>query len=259
MGPATYRQFRELEERHWWFQGMYAMCRDELRRRIPLINGSERFGTILDVGCGTGYWANWLNEEGEVFVLDNSQDAMHLCHERGLRRLIQGSADELPIANERCDFVTALGVLEHLDKDKQFLKEMCRVLKPGGYGLLLTSAYQFLWARHDEIVRHRRRYVRTSIARMIKTAGLESVKLSYVNAILLAPIFLLRCAKRGRGPVHIEEGSPDLFMPPRALNWFLYRLLRIESLLLEWLTFPFGVGLIAVVRKPQGNLASRNL
>ena len=67
MDRAAYQQLYELERTHWWFQGMYALCRDELTRRVPS-NGSRAPRVIVDVGCGTGHWAEGFDEEAHLTV-----------------------------------------------------------------------------------------------------------------------------------------------------------------------------------------------
>ena len=166
---------------------------------------------------------------GEVVALDFASEALVCCRKRGLALLVQGSAEDLPLADGRCDVVTALGLIEHVDHDRQFLQEIRRVLKPGGHGLLLTSAYQFLWGQHDEAVHPKRRYLKRPLERLIQDAGLEVVKASHVNTILFLPILLLRWLERLRlRPVKAGQGSPDLFQLPAVLNNMLYLLLRLR-------------------------------
>lgn len=249
MEPFVYRQFYELERTHWWFQGMYAICRDILRKHVVADNSRIR-RAILDVGCGTGLWTTYLVDYGRVFALDNSSISIDLCRAQGVGRVIRARAGNLPIADSTCDVITALGLIEHLEDDEGFINEVRRVLKPGGYALLLTSAYMFLWGSHDDVAHHKRRYTHYSLAKKIRKYGLEIVKISYVNTFLFLPILFMRLIERvGSRRKCAHAVSPDLFLLPYPLNQLLYVLLILELYLLRRVSLPLGVGLIALVRK----------
>lgn len=249
MEQAVYEQFYKLEKDHWWFAGMRTICRSLLGR---LTIGTDRGRTrSLDVGCGTGLWTTELDSFGQVCGLDLAPDALEFCRRRGIQRLVQATADRLPFRSESLNLITALGLIEHLDNDTRFLSELSRVCKPGGYVLLLTSAYDFLWSQHDDIVHHKRRYTRTRFSRLLTTSGFQVLRSTYVNTLLFLPILGVRFVQRLSGvSATAQYGSPDVFMPPSLVNRFLYGLLWAEARLLNFVSFPFGVGLLAIVRKP---------
>ncbi len=99
-----------------------------------------------------------LSEFGEAEGVDVSTEALSFCRERGLAQVKQGAAESLPYADNSFDLVTGLDVVEHLDDDLAGLKEMRRVLRPGGKTLLFVPAFMFLWGVQDDISNHRRRY-----------------------------------------------------------------------------------------------------
>jgi len=247
---GVYQQFYDLEQDHWWFAGMRAICRSLLKR---LWLGSDRGPTTcLDVGCGTGLWTKELDAFGHVCGLDVAPDALHFCRKRGIDRLVRATVEHLPFRPDSFNLITALGLIEHLDDDTRFLSELSRVCRPGGYVLLLTSAYDFLWSRHDDIVHHKRRYTKAQFLRLLTTSGFDVMRTTYVNTFLFVPILAIRLLQRVSPASAItHNGSPDVFMPAPWVNGLLYAILRAEARLASVVSFPFGVGLLAVARKPM--------
>lgn len=129
-----------------------------------------------------------------------------------MTRLVRASALQLPLASASFDVITMLGVIEHLDDDKDVCAELHRVCRPGGIVLFLTSAYQFLWSRHDEIVHHKRRYTDEQFRKLLERVGFETIRSSYVNAILFPLVLAIRLAQRmlgitGRGRTALRTSS----------------------------------------------------
>jgi SAM-dependent methyltransferase len=156
MQQHTYSIMYRIEESHWWFTGRKRIIAGFVER---ICNGStEHSPHILDVGCGTGANLEMLAQFGQAAGVDVSPDALAFCRERGLQDVRQGEAEHLPYADASFDLVTGLDVVEHLDDDIAGLKEMRRVLRPGGRALLFVPAFMFLWGVQDDVSHHRRRY-----------------------------------------------------------------------------------------------------
>jgi SAM-dependent methyltransferase len=189
-----------------------------------------------------------------VVGLDIATEALRCCQARGLRRLVRASAERLPVADGSCHLITALGLIEHVEDDAQFVGELARVCRPGGYVLLLTSAYRALWSRHDDLVHHKRRYTRRGLKALLTGKEFEIVKLSYVNMFLLPAIVGFRLLRSLISPraSSSHNGTPDMFQPSEPINRLLYAILRVEQGLLRYVELPFGVGLVALLRRtPQ--------
>ena len=250
MEKEVYQQFYDLERDQWWFAGMRLICRTVLERRLG--GAGAGAARCLDVGCGTGLWTKELERFGPGWGLDFSPEALAFCRQRGMARLVRASASSLPFADGSFGLLTALGVIEHLDDDKGMLAELHRVCKPGGHVLFLTSAYQLLWSRHDEIVHHKRRYTDDQFRKLLEGAGFETVRSTYVNTFLFPLVLAVRLVQRMLGTTETAgSGSPDVFMPPAIINRLLYLVLWAEAKLLRVMGFPFGVGLLALARKPS--------
>ena len=176
MDPKLLTAFATVERTHWWFTA----------RREILLSVTDRFvpagGSILDVGCGTGYFIESVSGRYETWGVDPSPAAVAMCHERGLERVVEGSAYDLAAVNgRRFDAVTFLDVLEHLDDDATALREAFRVLRPGGVIIATVPAFMFLWSGHDVVNHHRRRYRLRQLESLFLGAGLGIERLTYFN------------------------------------------------------------------------------
>jgi SAM-dependent methyltransferase len=239
-----YRTTYELVDHNWWFVGM---------RRISLqLLGSSVEGPILDVGCGTGIMLEHLEPVGEATGLDFSSTALEFCRKRGAERLVQARGEQLPFGDGTFGAVTAFGVVEHIDADREAVREWARVLRPGGSVVLLTSAYQWLWSGHDVSNHHTRRYVVREVEGLLREAGLEPTKVSYVNAFLFPPILAVRLVERLRRGSKPPEPHKDTGEVPAPANRLLLALLGLEGRILGRTRgrLPFGVSIVARAVKP---------
>ncbi len=250
MEEQDYRTTYDLEDHNWWFVAMRRIGMSLLAPawRRPAGTPPPR---ILDVGCGTGIMLEHLEPYGPATGLDFSATALEFCRKRGATRLVQGQGERLPFADDSFDVVTAFGVVEHIEDDEGAVAEWCRVLKPGGYLVLLTSSYQWLWSGHDVSNHHVRRYVLRQVREMLEGAGLRSERLSYVNTLLFPVILAIRVVERLRRRGAPPEPHKDTGEVPEPLNRLFVRLLEFEGRMISRTPLPFGVSIIGRATKPE--------
>jgi ubiquinone/menaquinone biosynthesis C-methylase UbiE len=95
----------------------------------------------LDLGCGTGAITVPLVERGfDVLGIDHSAEMLEIAERklaeatgRGTYRLITGDVRALPVGDAEFDCVTCQGLLHHLEDFDHCLRELVRVLRPGGF------------------------------------------------------------------------------------------------------------------------------
>ena len=247
MQQHTYAIMRRVEESHWWFFGRRQIIRSFLVRifRDLKASGKGEALKILDVGCGTGANLEMLSEFGVAEGVDVSPEALSFCQARGLEKVKLGAAEALPYDDSSFDLATGLDVVEHLDDDLAGLKEMRRVLRPDGRALLFVPAFMFLWGVQDDISNHRRRYRLKELKDVVRRAGFEVERSTYVNISFFTPIFLGRLLMRATGLRPESENNITIGF----LNGVLGRLLAAERGPLRYVNFPFGVSIICVARR----------
>lgn len=97
-------------------------------------------GNILDVGCFNGFVLEYIKKMGnyEAFGVDASSQAVDACKNKGLNVALADLEKGIPFEDNFFDGVIGLEIIEHLADTDHFLKEIYRVLKPGGKLLLST-------------------------------------------------------------------------------------------------------------------------
>lgn len=255
-----------LETNYWWFVGRRAIVKSLLCEALTTRPKSGRALRLLDIGCGTG--ANLptvtdvvMSEQstpgGHVAALDYSPLALDFAqqHLGDLPvALLRGDATSLPFASNSFDIVTMLDVLEHVENDTAAVREIFRVLKPGGAFVLSVPAYQKLWSAHDEALHHFRRYEYSGLRTVLQSGGFEVWRLSFAMS-LMPPIawfwrrFVLPFQpQRPRDATRHSEGAV-LPSVSTAVNAALVKYLECEGRIIARRPFKFGTSLVAIARK----------
>lgn len=243
MEQAYELQTHQVEEAHWWYRG-----RREIIRAV--LDGLElpARARILDAGCGSGRNMVELAHYGTVIGAELSERAVAKARERGAGEVVCCSLEDLPFDGNSFDLAVCLDVIEHLDDDLAALKELRRVVAPGGFLVVTVPAYQWLWSHHDVVNQHRRRYSRRRLLAVAARAGWRCERASYFNSLLLPVAVVARLLSR----LTVKGGdrSTDLWLPPKPLNGLLERPLLVEAALLRrgrW-SLPCGLSVLAVLR-----------
>jgi ubiquinone/menaquinone biosynthesis C-methylase UbiE len=117
-------------------------CIDYARERFEVIAGTTGwpYATALELGCGTGFFLLNLKQAGVIdagHVTDISPGMVAVAQRnaRGLGFEVEGrvaDAERLPYDDDTFDLVVGHAVLHHIPDVEQSLREVIRVLKPGG-------------------------------------------------------------------------------------------------------------------------------
>jgi SAM-dependent methyltransferase len=240
--------------------------------RLGLAPGSR----VLDLGCGDGRHlrpTRFLSgvtgvalDIGESEVAATARQlraidagdplAGSAAADAGPWLVLRGDGYALPFQDESFDCVIASEILEHLHDDEQSLREIRRVLKPGG--LLAVTVPRWLpericWALstsyHSVPGGHVRIYRRRQLARRLARHGYELIGRHYAHA-LHSPYWWLVCLLGTKE----ERKIVDLYH--RFLLWHMFSGQRVTYRLEQALDPLIGKSLVLYTRKnglPAGN------
>ena len=242
MDQSLYRLFFQIQKKHWWFVAKKKIVLNLIGRYLPETHNQK----ILDIGCGSGLMLNALENIGETCGMDMSDDAIHFSKEIFCGTIRKGMLpDNIPYDNDSFSLIVALDVIEHVDEDTRALAAIRSRLAEGGKAVITVPAYMFLWSAHDVLNEHKRRYTLTNLAAKLSEAGFNIEKISYFNTLLFPAVYVVRMLNN----VLKRDGASDVEMPGKVMNYLLEKTFGIEKYLLRFMNLPFGVSILAVVRK----------
>lgn len=244
MKENYYNVLYKAEINHWWYRGR----RKFIHYLIGKYKNSSHNLKVLDVGCGTGALLGELAYYCDVFGLDFSDKAVSFCRERGIANVTKGLVQSIPFNDCSFDFVLAMDVIEHIKDDDKAIRELYRVLKPGGVVIIFVPAFMFLWGVTDVVSQHFRRYTKREIQKKITKENFSIVRGTYFNTLLFTPILLVRWFTKLL-PIQYRP-SHEVGMKNGIMNKVFDIIFNLEIKLLNFINFPFGVS-VAIIAKKQ--------
>jgi SAM-dependent methyltransferase len=231
-----YEALDRVERDHWWFEALRELVGECLRGERPPP------ARVLDVGCSTGHLLASLPSEYERTGVDVDPAAVELA--RRLRpgiRFLEGEIERLPFEDASYEVVLATDVVSAVgvEDDLQALRELRRVLVPGGTLLVQVAAYEWLRSGHDRVAGTARRYTAGSLERLLREAGLVPRRVTYRVTLLFPVAAVRRLLRRGRDESDVAPVNP-------RLNRALRRVMGLEHPLACRRRLPFGLSVFAV-------------
>lgn len=165
-----------MKSHEWGTAPEFVGPRHDLRERLllDLFLSASPGNRVLDAGAGQGTMSTRLERLGfEVTSTDSSQAAVEVLLGRLGGEVRQADVTELPFEGESFDGALLAEVLEHVEDDRAALRELVRVLRPGGVLALSVPADPSLYGPSDEWAGHVRRYTRSALLDACRAAGLE--------------------------------------------------------------------------------------
>jgi len=221
---------------YWWYRA---------RARLLRVALADFVGTptrVLDVGSADGPSVGWLRGDHQHVTLDVS--AQGLVPGEG----VCGSVLALPFRDGTFEVVGAFDVLEHCEPEAQAMRELARVLTPGGRLLLSVPAYQWAWTDHDVQAGHHRRYTRGRVLRAVRDTGLVPHRVTYAFTIVF-PFFVAERVLRRVAQSLGAQTRRRLTPVPPFLERLLMLLSGVDARLLAGRDLPFGSSVLVAAVK----------
>jgi SAM-dependent methyltransferase len=227
----------------------------------PLIERFDAESThALDVGSANGPGNFWAGRAANVRSVDPDP--------RGLPAGgVCARLPELPFADESFDVVTAFDVIEHCESESDAVREVFRVLRPGGLFLMSVPAYQWAWTDFDVANGHHRRYTRGRAVSALSGNGFRVLRSTHAFSAVFPAFAAQRLGARlkeglrrgGRldGPVDVVPVTP---VSP-VVERLLLRLCQVDERVLRRHDLSFGSSVLVAAERPssaRGGSADRS-
>jgi len=145
--------------------------------------GLKKGDNFLDIGCGRGEFLKGFIDCGlNGHAVDQSDAARKYCPEAEL--LISDIENEgIPYPDNFFDVVHSKSVIEHFHYPEKLLKEMYRVLKPGGLAITLCPAWEYNYRIYFEDYTHRTPFMLESLRDIQIIHGFVDVKVEFFRQL----------------------------------------------------------------------------
>jgi 2-polyprenyl-3-methyl-5-hydroxy-6-metoxy-1,4-benzoquinol methylase len=238
MDPQYGERYRELFERHWWWRARTELIVDTLTAMQR-----DRFGNILDIGCGDGLFFERLAPFGEVEGVEPDSGLVRADNPFRSRIHIAPFDDNFR-PGKRYGLVLMLDVLEHMKVAVAGLRHAVNLLHQDGVLIATVPALMTLWTNHDTLNHHYVRYTRRTFSDLARRAGLQIRQQRYLYHWTCPVKLGIRFLERVAGTTPKPPQVPQTF-----LNLALFYLTRLEQSTLSRLPMPFGSSLMVVGKK----------
>lgn len=176
----------QIEDNSFWFK----------HRNSVLITLAQKFfreKAIVDIGGGNGY-VSWGFQQADfsTIMVEPGINGCLNSKRRGVTNNICATIQAADPIKNGLPNVGSFDVIEHIDNDSQFVKDVHQYLKQDGYFLITVPAYNWLWSQDDINAGHFRRHTIASMKQLLEKNGYEIEFATYIFSFLVIPIFLFR-------------------------------------------------------------------
>ena len=218
---------------------------------------NESFPVILDIGCSSGFLIEKIKFEiPDAFVIGTDiviGPLAKLSASRPEIPLLHFDLTTCPLPDNSVDAVVLLNVLEHIEDDALAVRQLFRILKPGGVAIIEVPAGPELYDIYDELLMHYRRYKIKDLRNIFLNDGFSILRQSHMGFLLYPGFFLVKQLQRTRW-AKISEEEKALLVAQNINQTgkfpFFNLLMQIELTAGKVISYPFGIRCLLTAQKP---------
>ncbi|MDG1689724.1 MAG: class I SAM-dependent methyltransferase, partial [Flavobacteriales bacterium] len=238
----------QIEENSYWFQHRNNFL-------ITIIKKFSKSKNFYDIGGGNGFVTKALQEAGfNATLIEPGYQGCINAKKRDVRTVVCSLIEDIGFSSESLDSVGLFDVVEHIEKDVDFLSLVADLMKKDSYIFITVPAYKFLWSADDADGGHYKRYTSKKMKIVLEKAGFNTVYSTYLFSLLIFPVFLLRTIPSRLGLIkNISDANKqkrEFVVKKGILSSLLNFIFRFENkLLIKNRRIPFGSSLLFVAKK----------
>lgn len=220
-------------------------------------NLHEKNPTILEVGCSSGYMLERIQKAMPNATLMGA-DVVHepllkLTERLPNVPLLRFDMVNCPLPDQSVDAIVMLNVLEHIKEDAAALKQVFRILKPGGVAIIEVPAGPHLYDPYDKILMHYRRYILSDLCQLAKNQGFQIKHKSHLGFFLYPGFWMVK--KRNIRLINAAEDVQRRLVENNirdtGKNRLFHAIMQTELKLGRFISYPFGIRCLLTCKKPH--------
>ena len=248
-----------MQRDHFWYHGRHRLLLKVFQRESQqrLVKPENLRG--IDLGGGCGGWLEYLHARdgkqfAELALADSSLRALSLAGPVVGHFAKRYQVDLLDLAwSQQWDVVFLLDVLEHIPDHLQVLRQIRKILRPGGLLFITTPALKAFWSYNDDLAHHQRRYCKQDFQDLAAPSQLALLRADYFMFWLSPALLLSRLLTRPAPNASASDLHATLErthrIPVSPINNLLKAVLATESGLIDHVRFPWGTSVLAVFQR----------
>jgi len=217
-----------------------------------VIKNEDAF-TILDIGCGDIFFISELSKKYplvQFYAIDIAftDDLIKTLQTKANKniRLFKTLDEASAYLNQPADIVLLLDVIEHIEHDKDFLKNLHahKNIGEATHMMITVPAFQSLFCSHDHFLGHYRRYTNQNLKTTIEACGFKKIKLGYFFSSLILPR-IFQVLKEKIMPPSKEESTTGLveWNKGAGITSFIKNILIIDFKIYKFISSLTGIKL----------------
>jgi ubiquinone/menaquinone biosynthesis C-methylase UbiE len=212
-----------------------------------------KVSSLWEIGAGNGNVAIPLTRAGlDVVAVEPLESGAEASARQGVTSIC-ATLEQLRLPDASLPAVGMFDVLEHLRDPAVLLREVHRVLEPGGILVVTVPAERWLWSNLDEALGHFRRYQKGTLFGAVVPIGFHAMTAEYIYVSLVPVAAILRAlpyrlGRRSSRAQVLAKVQQELNVTP-AVDKGARLLLRAERRLAKVVSPPLGLSIVAAFRK----------
>ncbi len=238
----------QIEENSFWFTH-----RNNVIKKAVLKYSPQKL--FFDIGGGNGFVSKGLQDAGiEVVLVEPGYEGAINAKKRNIKNIVCSTLEDSQFQKSSLASIGMFDVVEHIDDDIRFLKNIYDYLEDDGNVYITVPAFNFLWSNEDDIAGHYRRYTLSQLEEVLTSFGFSITYSTYIFSILPFPVFLFRSIPSRLGlnknPGKLSKQQREHNADKSFFSAILNRLWRWELKKIEnSKKIPFGGSCFVVAKK----------